>query len=255
MRGIKARAFLVLSTLLVILFFNIVTLGLSAKNAKDKNIAQSSTISSGGTSFSEDIATKGTTTSTGASKTQEKTPSAQKNAPSSSATAPKQDKSGTTYENQDNYYKNSNSAVAAESSSRVDTASLLPEGGKVDTSELSEDDWKLVIDEIRPEEADVGDFSFIKNSTASSSYLYDSWMLYAGIALIALAVAGIAYVIFSSIMYNKCKKLKMRENNATRLKISCAKISNDEFEDIYSSSAPPQNRRPDGSDWDKFFPG
>ncbi|MDY3862005.1 MAG: hypothetical protein SOZ45_05565 [Ruminococcus sp.] len=78
------------------------------------------------------------------------------------------------------------------------------DSGKIDDSELSENDWNAIAQSLQnSDDSNTGDdFNFIKNNTSTSDN--GLWMLVTGAVLIVLAVSGIAYTIISGI--NRKKK-------------------------------------------------
>ena len=91
--------------------------------------------------------------------------------------------------------------------STAPSAPLYESNHKIDDSVLSNNDWKDISANLKNagqgDGNDSDDFGFIKNNDSLSDN--GEWMLYAGIACLALSAAGIAYVIISSV--NKHKKL------------------------------------------------
>ena len=91
--------------------------------------------------------------------------------------------------------------------STAPSAPLYESNRKIDDSVLSNSDWKDISASLKNAgkdgENDSDDFGFIKNNDSLSDN--GEWMLYTGIACLALSAAGIAYVIISSV--SKRKKL------------------------------------------------
>ena len=91
--------------------------------------------------------------------------------------------------------------------STAPSAPLYESNRKIDDSVLSNSDWKDISASLKnagnDSENDSDDFGFIKNNDSLSDN--GEWMLYIGIACLALSAAGIAYVIISSV--SKHKKL------------------------------------------------
>lgn len=91
--------------------------------------------------------------------------------------------------------------------STAPSAPLYDSNRKIDDSVLSNNDWKDISASLKNagqgSENDSDDFGFIKNNDSLGDN--GEWMLYTGIACLALSAAGIAYVIISSI--SKHKKL------------------------------------------------
>lgn len=91
--------------------------------------------------------------------------------------------------------------------STAPSAPLYESNRKIDDSVLSNSDWKDISASLKnagqDSEDDSDDFGFIKNNDSLSDN--GEWMLYTGIACLALSAAGIAYVIISSV--SKHKKL------------------------------------------------
>ena len=91
--------------------------------------------------------------------------------------------------------------------STAPSAPLYESNRKIDDSVLSNNDWKDISASLKNagkgSDDDSDDFGFIKNNDSLSDN--GEWMLYTGIACLALSAAGIAYVIISSV--SKHKKL------------------------------------------------
>ncbi|MGN1433642.1 MAG: hypothetical protein ACI4XI_08070 [Ruminococcus sp.] len=91
--------------------------------------------------------------------------------------------------------------------STAPSAPLYESNRKIDDSVLSNSDWKDISASLKNAGQGSGDdsddFGFIKNNDSLSDN--GEWMLYTGIACLALSAAGIAYVIISSV--SKHKKL------------------------------------------------
>ncbi len=91
--------------------------------------------------------------------------------------------------------------------STAPSAPLYDSNRKIDDSVLSNNDWKDISASLKNagqgSENDSDDFGFIKNNDSLGDN--GEWMLYTGIACLALSAAGIAYVIISSV--SKHKKL------------------------------------------------
>ena len=91
--------------------------------------------------------------------------------------------------------------------STAPSAPLYDSNRKIDDSVLSNNDWKDISASLKNAgqggENDSDDFGFIKNNDSLGDN--GEWMLYTGIACLALSAAGIAYVIISSV--SKHKKL------------------------------------------------
>lgn len=91
--------------------------------------------------------------------------------------------------------------------STAPSAPLYESNRKIDDSVLSNSDWKDISASLKNagqgNENDSDDFGFIKNNDSLSDN--GEWMLYTGIACLALSAAGIAYVIISAV--SKHKKL------------------------------------------------
>ena len=91
--------------------------------------------------------------------------------------------------------------------STAPSAPLYESNRKIDDSVLSNSDWKDISASLKNagqgNENDSDDFGFIKNNDSLSDN--GEWMLYTGIACLALSAAGIAYVIISAV--SKRKKL------------------------------------------------
>ncbi|MGN0502852.1 MAG: hypothetical protein ACI4HN_07995 [Ruminococcus sp.] len=91
--------------------------------------------------------------------------------------------------------------------STAPSAPLYESNRKIDDSVLSNSDWKDISASLKNagqgSENDSDDFGFIKNNDSLGDN--GEWMLYTGIACLALSAAGIAYVIISSV--SKHKKL------------------------------------------------
>lgn len=90
--------------------------------------------------------------------------------------------------------------------STAPSAALYDSDSKIDDSVLSNNDWKDIAANLS-NASDSGDgsddFSFIKNNDSMGDN--GDWMLYAGIACLALSAAGIAYFIISTV--NRHKKV------------------------------------------------
>lgn len=93
--------------------------------------------------------------------------------------------------------------------STAPSAALYDSDRKIDDSVLSNNDWKDIAANLS-NASDSGDgsddFSFIKNNDSMGDN--GDWMLYTGIACLALSAAGIAYFIFSTV--NRHKKVPSR---------------------------------------------
>lgn len=91
--------------------------------------------------------------------------------------------------------------------STAPSAPLYESNRKIDDSVLSNSDWKDISASLKNagkgSENDSDDFGFIKNNVSLSDN--GEWMLFTGIACLALSAAGIAYVIISAV--SKRKKL------------------------------------------------
>ena len=91
--------------------------------------------------------------------------------------------------------------------STAPSAPLYESNRKIDDSVLSNSDWKDISASLKNagkgSENDSDDFGFIKNNDSLSDN--GEWMLFTGIACLALSAAGIAYVIISAV--SKRKKL------------------------------------------------
>lgn len=91
--------------------------------------------------------------------------------------------------------------------STAPSAPLYESDRKIDDTVLSNNDWKDIAASLKNADSDSNDdsddFGFIKNNDSLSDN--GEWMLYTGIACLALSAAGIAYVIISSV--SKHKKL------------------------------------------------
>ena len=91
--------------------------------------------------------------------------------------------------------------------STAPSAPLYESNRKIDDSVLSNSDWKDISASLKNagkgSENDSDDFGFIKNNDSLSDN--GEWMLFTGIACLALSAAGIAYVIISAV--SKHKKL------------------------------------------------
>ena len=91
--------------------------------------------------------------------------------------------------------------------STAPSAPLYESNRKIDDSVLSNNDWKDISASLKNagkgNENDSDDFGFIKNNDSLSDN--GEWMLFTGIACLALSAAGIAYVIISAV--SKRKKL------------------------------------------------
>lgn len=91
--------------------------------------------------------------------------------------------------------------------STAPSAPLYESNRKIDDSVLSNSDWKDISASLKNagkgNENDSDDFGFIKNNDSLSDN--GEWMLFTGIACLALSAAGIAYVIISAV--SKRKKL------------------------------------------------
>lgn len=91
--------------------------------------------------------------------------------------------------------------------STAPSAPLYDSNRKIDDSVLSNNDWKDISASLKNagqgSENDSDDFGFIKNNDSLGDN--GEWMLYTGIACLALSAVGIAYVIISSV--SKHKKL------------------------------------------------
>ena len=89
--------------------------------------------------------------------------------------------------------------------STAPSAPLYESNRKIDDSVLSNSDWKDISASLKNAgkdgEDDSDDFGFIKNNDSLSDN--GEWMLYSGIACLALSAAGIAYVIISAVSKNK----------------------------------------------------
>lgn len=72
---------------------------------------------------------------------------------------------------------------------------LLPEVSKVDSEEMSDDDWDFVLN-LDSAKKGGDDFSFIKNNTSNNNV---QWILYLAIILLSLSGIGIIFVILCSI--------------------------------------------------------
>ncbi len=75
--------------------------------------------------------------------------------------------------------------------------------GKVDDSELSDNDWNAIAQSLQQDSNSGGgdDFNFIKNNTSESDN--GLWILILGSCLVITSIVGIAYVIVSSINNKK----------------------------------------------------
>lgn len=91
--------------------------------------------------------------------------------------------------------------------STAPSAPLYESNRKIDDSVLSNSDWKDISASLKNagkgSENDSDDFAFIKNNDSLDDN--GEWMLFTGIACLALSAAGIAYVIISAV--SKRKKL------------------------------------------------
>ena len=91
--------------------------------------------------------------------------------------------------------------------STAPSAPLYQSNHKIDDSVLSNSDWKDISASLKNAgnsgDNDSDDFGFIKNNDSLNDN--GEWMLYSGIACLALSAAGIVYVIVSVV--NKRKKL------------------------------------------------
>lgn len=109
------------------------------------------------------------------------------------------DNNTTSYYEPDNNYSYNGDAVA----------SLYDVSTVVDTNELSAKDWNIVLDlndKGKSENLGLSDFSFIKDEVDNPSGEDDGkWILYVGYTLVALGMAGILYVVASTVYRFKHK--------------------------------------------------
>lgn len=75
----------------------------------------------------------------------------------------------------------------------------------VDTNELNSSDWKIALD-LGDEQGGSNDFNFIKNNKSADDENSNQWMLFLGVGLIAVSLAGIIGTIVYCV--NKAKKNK-----------------------------------------------
>lgn len=111
-------------------------------------------------------------------------------------------------------------------------ASLYDVSTVIDTNEMDAKDWNIVLDlesnTGKNENIGLSDFNFIKDETNKTAGEDDStWILYVGYTLVALGLAGILYVIVSTIYRIKHKDkydkmLKARKAEGKQLKKSAA---------------------------------
>lgn len=113
---------------------------------------------------------------------------------------------------------------------------------KIDENTLSNKDWKDIAANLKNasmgSEDDSDDFGFIKNNDS----LYDNgeWMLFAGIACLALGAAGIIYVIISTV--NKHKKLGAKQYAYASSPSNGRYSSGSNYADNYSYAKPDKKR-------------
>lgn len=102
-------------------------------------------------------------------------------------------------ESNNDYYTSKTESTSSHSLIQGDSSEM-------NTSEMNDDDWYFNINESMAGENNLTDFSEIKDSQKSEekNEKDDSqWILYTGIALIACALAAIAFVITTYVMFKK----------------------------------------------------
>lgn len=100
-----------------------------------------------------------------------------------------------------------------ESSNTNPTAALYDVKEKIDSKELNSNDWNDIANSLKnaSESDDSDDFSFIQKNTSSGDN--GNWMLFAGIGCLVLSIAGIVYVVVSTI---RSRKLAASGNGSNR---------------------------------------
>lgn len=111
----------------------------------------------------------------------------------------------------------------------VEEITLYDSDNRIDTSTLSEEDWKMALQFDQTAAGGAGDFSMIKNNKSGNNSNASIFMLFAGVALIA----GACLIIIATIISyrNKSKKAAAYLGGVSK------------YNSAYSQTSPPKKRK------------
>ncbi len=134
-----------------------------------------------------------------------------------------------------------------DSSNDIDAGSVsdyanLYNTGTLNDADVAANTWSDIVISENAKNADVGSFSAIKSDTATEDN--SQWIMYAGIALIGLAVLGILYFIIATVTARKRqKKAPTRATAAVSYTPSRSSKPAHRYSDGYESYAEQRQKR------------